>query len=217
MRIPRFWAKTSGAATAPDGRRYRLEPWGWSDASVADALATARRRLAEISARVARGEIGRQYPYGERPLREEIVRAMGEPRVGLLGRLLGRRQPEPDPALARIRESCRSHGRNSFRIYRTKAGYRALATDLELDPTSARAREILSSFGADPRFIHLCGVQHGFRARLTPKPWRAGCPLPPGQYPREAETSRQRFAAWLEGYDAACARYATRARHTRSR
>jgi hypothetical protein len=91
----------------------------------------------------------------------------------------------------------------------TKAGFRVLATDLILDPTSARARDLLSAFGADPRFIRLCGVQQGFRARLTPKPWRCGLRLPPGQHPREDAESRARFGEWLHGYEEASSRCAT--------
>jgi hypothetical protein len=126
----------------------------------------------------------------------------------LLGRF-GRPVRTPETVLEHIRETCRRHARQSFRIYRTKAGFRVLAIDLMLDPTSARARDLLSAFGADPRFVKLCGVQEGFRARLTPKPWRCGCRLPPGQHPREDAEARARFAAWLETYDAACARHAT--------
>src|SRR5262245_43793457 len=77
MRIPRYWAKTSGSAETPNGESQPVGTWGWSNESVADALATARRRLGELTARIARGEFGRPYPYGERPLREEIVRTVG--------------------------------------------------------------------------------------------------------------------------------------------
>jgi hypothetical protein len=76
-------------------------------------------------------------------------------------------------------------------------------------PKSARARELLASFGADPRFIALCGVQESFRARLTPKPWRCDCALPPGQHPREDPQARERFAAWLRAYEAACEPFAS--------
>jgi hypothetical protein len=247
MRIPRFWAKAEGSAEGPRGDEFPLRLWGWSDQSAAEALAVARRRLAEVAARIASGDLTRKYPYGERPLREEIVRAQGgaepaalvtrnrygalvlnaarvpfvdvdapeppQPVRRLFGFLSRRRagQPDaqPDGVLERIRQTCRRHDRHSFRIYRTRAGYRLLATDLLLDPTSAEARELLTSFGSDPRFVKLCEVQECFRARLTPKPWRCGYRLPPGQYPREDAQARARFAEWLRGYESACERFAT--------
>jgi hypothetical protein len=49
--------------------------------------------------------------------------------------------------------------------------------------------------------MKLCKLQSSFRARLTPKPWRCGCRLPPGSFPREAAT--RRFATRVEEYEAA--------------
>jgi hypothetical protein len=96
----------------------------------------------------------------------------------------------------------------SFRIYRTAAGFRLLATDLLLDPASAQAQELLAAFSADPFFVKLCKLQGSFRARLTPKPWRCGCALPPGSFPREP-SSQIAFAKWLQKYEAAIRSRAT--------
>jgi hypothetical protein len=62
----------------------------------------------------------------------------------------------------------------AMRTYRTRAGWRYLCTNRTYDPAGDDARELLAELGADARFILLCRVQHSFRARLTPKPWRAG-------------------------------------------
>jgi hypothetical protein len=113
-----------------------------------------------------------------------------------------------DPTLERIREACRRNGRHGFRIYRTPAGYRVLATDLFLDPRAERTREFLAGFAADPFFVRLCGLQASFRARLTAKPWRCGCPLPPGRHPRDDDAVRQAFGAWLARYDEASGPFA---------
>lgn len=230
----------------PKRRPYRLESWGWSDRSVAAALEVARRRLSDVAARIASGDLSRKYPYGERPLREEILRTFGEtgaPNEAVVTRnrygalvlntarvpfidvdapdpepdwfrklraLFGRRLPEtPDAVLERIRAACRRYERHGFRIYRTRSGFRVLATDLLLDPTSASTRELLDAFGSDPRFVRLCAVQETFRARLTPKPWRCDRSLPPGQHPREDAAARARFEEWLRGYESACERFAT--------
>jgi hypothetical protein len=76
---PRHWAKAEGDATDLAHKLYRLQVWGWSNESAADALAAARRRLADVKARLASGVTAGPYLYGERPLREEIVRSLGEP------------------------------------------------------------------------------------------------------------------------------------------
>jgi hypothetical protein len=79
LQVPRHWAKADGSVTGPRGKFYRLAIWGWSNESAADALAAAHRRLAEVSARLAKGEEGGKYAYGTRPLREEIIRSLGAP------------------------------------------------------------------------------------------------------------------------------------------
>jgi hypothetical protein len=60
-----------------------------------------------------------------------------------------------------------------FRVYRTRAGWRYLCTTRLFDPSSEETRELLEELGADPKYVLLCRVQNTFRARLTPKPWRA--------------------------------------------
>jgi hypothetical protein len=78
MLIPRFWTRAEGTATGRDGQRLALRLWGWSQESVADALALAKRRVAELSARLASAAPGDPYLYGSRqPLREEIIRYLG--------------------------------------------------------------------------------------------------------------------------------------------
>ena len=179
------------------------------------------------------------YFYGKAPLREEIVRAVGgdgsavvtrnrygalvlnaarvpfidvdvpEASGGGLRALFGTR---PDPAAAvleRVREACARTRGASFRIYRTAAGFRVLATDLSLDPQSARAEELLSGFGADPFFTKLCKLQASFRARLTPKPWRCGCLSPSTSYPREDAAAQSKHEAWLSEYESATVSKAT--------
>ena len=134
------------------------------------------------------------------------------PRAGLLQRWLGRGAAQPDPAeaaQARLREVLRAQPGPSFRLYRTAAGFRVLATDPLYEPGDPAARALLERAGADPAFVRLCGAQRSFRARLTPKPWRCGRPLPPGRYPREDPRTSAAFAAWLRDYEAASASRAT--------
>ncbi len=54
----------------------------------------------------------------------------------------------------------------------------------------------------------MCLAQKSFRARLTPKPWRCNCTLPPGRHPRDGEAQRV-FDNWLREYETAAHRHAT--------
>ena len=72
MQIPFFWARASGDATSPEGKRLSLFAWGWSLTTRADAEQGARDRLARMVARVGKGEdLPKRYQYGERAIREE--------------------------------------------------------------------------------------------------------------------------------------------------
>jgi len=241
MLIPRFWARTKGDATDPQGKKYALNIWGWSQEGVTDALSVAQRRLREVVGRLARGESGDEYFYGRQPLREEILRTLGEVGEGTEGLVTRNRygaevlntarlpfvdvdvppggggsgflsffkKDKTDPTLVRIREACAKNGRSTFRIYKTSAGYRVLATDLSMDPKSQATQDFLASFGSDPAFMKLCRIQGSFRARLTPKPWRIDLPLPPNQHPRDDASARDEFAAWLARYESTSEAFAT--------
>jgi hypothetical protein len=110
--------------------------------------------------------------------------------------------------LDKLRQALRRYGKATFRLYRTANGLRAIAIDRAFDPASDEAQALMQSTDTDPYFIRLCVAQKSFRARLTPKPWRLGCPPPP-EYPRPDETLRREFAAWLSRYESVSARYAT--------
>lgn len=126
-----------------------------------------------------------------------------------LGRALGLLRDDPAArVLERLQAALAERG-ESFRVYRTAAGFRALATEREYDPLSDEARDLMRRVRADVAFARLCRQQGSFRARLTPKPWRCGMPKPPGAHPREAGGERDAFAGWLARYDAACAPLAT--------
>jgi hypothetical protein len=95
----------------------------------------------------------------------------------------------------------RSERSEGFRIYRTAAGFRVLATAQEFVPGSERSKQLMGSVGADSNFVDLCGRQNNFRARLTPKPWRCGLPRPQFVYPRITPDRERSFATWLANYE----------------
>jgi hypothetical protein len=77
MRFLRYWAKASASATGPGGGTLEFACWRGSDLSVEDARTRARMAAEEVAARAAQtGEPPRSYAYGDRPLREEVVRAL---------------------------------------------------------------------------------------------------------------------------------------------
>jgi hypothetical protein len=73
MHIPRYWARADGEAPRPDGDRYALTAWGWSSESREAAARMAAERLGRMIDRARSGADLRAYPYGVRPLREEIL------------------------------------------------------------------------------------------------------------------------------------------------
>ena len=119
------------------------------------------------------------------------------------------RDDAENTTLTKLRDALQRYGRATFRLYRTASGFRAIAIDRQFEPTGREAQELMHVTGTDPAFVRLCSVQRSFRARLTPKPWRCGTPVAPGEHPREDAESRQRFAAWLAEYDRASSGYAT--------
>ena len=96
-----------------------------------------------------------------------------------------------------------------FRVYRTRAGFRLLATNREFEPHSPRAKELMKAVSADEDFMQLCRLQRNFRAHLTPKPWRCGAKRPPNFFPRESADDQRAFSEWLSGYEDACRDRAT--------
>jgi hypothetical protein len=100
-----------------------------------------------------------------------------------------------------VKASLRDISSATFRIYRTAGGLRLLATDRLFQPGSSESEDIMKAVAADPAFVRLCRVQESFRARLTPKPWRCGSPLPPCRYPREDKFDKERFVARLAEYE----------------
>lgn len=128
--------------------------------------------------------------------------------VGLFGAGSGENRSE-EAFLADLYAKLRLHGKATFRVYRTAAGFRVLAVDQEFDPAGQEAQALMLATGTDPSYARLCRAQRSFRARLTPKPWRCDSPAPPGVYPRATQWRQQSFAAWLGQYEQASSHYAT--------
>jgi len=80
MLIPRYWSRAESQATTPDGRPVRFHVWRGSRGSTAEAQALADEAVARIAERIRQGAgFPEKYSYGDRPLREEVVRELPGP------------------------------------------------------------------------------------------------------------------------------------------
>jgi hypothetical protein len=126
----------------------------------------------------------------------------------LLGSLFGRKPPPaPSPAvpagpLAPVEAWVRAHPGWGFRVYRTKAGHRLLATHAPFAADDEQAVAAMKAVGADPLYLRLCSAQQCFRARLTPKPWRVGVSRDRPRYPYGPHDAGL-LAKWTADYDRA--------------
>jgi hypothetical protein len=75
VNIPRYWAQSKSDPASARGRRLTVGCWRWSDVSVEDAQRQADERGAELNRLFESGTPLDRYGYGDRALREEIVRA----------------------------------------------------------------------------------------------------------------------------------------------
>ncbi len=100
----------------------------------------------------------------------------------------------------RLEQFTADHPGLGFRIYRTRAGMRALATSGLFEPTASETIEMLQQLNADPLYLRLCKGQGCFRARLSPKPWRCGCQPNRVAWPWEDEDARVGFERWEADY-----------------
>lgn len=130
----------------------------------------------------------------------------GEQFSSFFARLFNRRKPTPEVVREqqvwdRLEDFVQENHGWSFRVYRTAAGIRALATHDLFDPTSPDTIEVMNRLGADPLYVRMCKAQACFRARLTPKPWRCGQSSNTVSWPWQGDEDRARFEQWNTQYE----------------
>lgn len=133
---------------------------------------------------------------------------------GLFKRLFGKPNLKPpenhhSAALAKIENWTRSHPDWGWRIYRTRAGLRLLATQGLVEAGSEMTEGAFEALGADPLYQKLCKTQKCFRARLTPKPWRCGVFSKPARWPWLNPGDEKRFQKWEAHYQSYIFNWAT--------
>jgi hypothetical protein len=112
-------------------------------------------------------------------------------------------------ALAKIEIWTRGNSEWGWRIYRTRAGLRLLATNGLCEADSPMVENVFMALGADPLYQKLCKAQKCFRARLTPKPWRCGLHAKPERWPWLDAKAEKKFQRWEADYHNGTADWAT--------
>ncbi len=83
----------------------------------------------------------------------------------LAGAFLGSRQTGWQRMFDDLRIVLQHETSEGFRIYRTAAGFRLLATTHEFEPGSSQSNRLMQAVGADAAFVELCRLQNNFRAQ----------------------------------------------------
>jgi hypothetical protein len=229
MNFPKYWAR---------GQSGSFSVWRWSDVSIEEAKVSAQAAAEKLAAKFEADQLpDERYGYGNRPLREPVLREMRdaaitrnsygcqvlnsavalfvdvdlpEKKQGLFSSLFGKKADDPTKApLTKAAAWAKAHPGWNWRIYRTKGGVRLLATQALFDPADPVCEQVFAAMGADPLYRKLCQTQKCFRARLTPKPWRCGIGHPPARWPFADAGEEQAFGNWEKKYHAACQAKAT--------
>ncbi|MDR0274370.1 MAG: hypothetical protein LBI48_03320 [Burkholderiaceae bacterium] len=90
-----------------------------------------------------------------------------------------------------------------FRLYRTPAGFRIIATHKTFDPESEEVARLFERLRADPRYRQMCVRQKCFRARVSAKPWRAHVydRIKGGVWPPDSADKMAQRAHWISRYE----------------
>jgi len=133
--------------------------------------------------------------------------------AGLFKKFFGKSDTTPvitqDSAIAKVENWTRNNPDWGWRIYRTRAGLRLLATHALFDPEAAASDGVFDALGADPLYRQLCKTQKCYRARLTPKPWRCGVRTKPERWPFLDARAEKHFQKWDAQYQSFAAGWAT--------
>ena len=188
--------------------------YGYPDRPLREpVLQEFRNTAGELSAVVTRNSYGCQVLNAAQALFVDIDFPPPPKTGGLFSSLFGKKpEPPPDPAapaIAKAQEWANRHPGWNWRIYRTAAGLRLLATHALFNPTDRSCHDVFEAMGSDRLYRKLCETQQCFRARLTPKPWRCDVAHPPFRWPHPDPSKELAVARWDAKYQAASHLWAT--------
>jgi len=229
-RFARYWAKGVSGSFAC---------WKYSNTSQAQAQQLANERVLQIAERFRfEKKPPEKYLYSDQKLREPVIReiensiisrnAYGclvlntadimfvdidfpeKEKKGLLKSFFKTEAKDvQQEILSHIEDWNSQHREWGWRVYRTFAGLRLLATNGVYSPGSMHVHSVFEELGADPLYRVLCKVQKCFRARLTPKPWRIDLSAPSVRWPFGSEQDAISFENWERTYQQKSQNYAT--------
>ena len=128
----------------------------------------------------------------------------------LISMLFGHKSEESEEnQLNKLKKQLMTFPEISFRIYKTAAGFRSIATNRVFHPLSDETKRLMQATNTDTLYQKLCHAQESFRARLTPKPWRCGIALPPNAFPRTDAKDEEKFIAWKRKYEQETQKFST--------
>lgn len=103
-------------------------------------------------------------------------------------------------------ELFKAHTEDSFRLYRTFGGWRAILISRAVEGVASSSIALMKKFPVDPFYLRLCERQKSYRARLTAKPWRVGVSRCSVGFPRSPQLEDY-FVHWEEEYNAAATQF----------
>ena len=176
-------------------------------------LRELRNQSGELVALVTRNSYGCLVLNTARVMFIDVDLPEPQRRGGLLSRLFGKPElPLPtnphEAVLAKADTWTRNHSEWGWRVYRTRAGVRLLATHALFDPDMVATNGVFDFLGADPLYRQLCLTQKCFRARLTPKPWRCGVHQRAERWPWLNPKAEARFRKWEALYESKSSQWA---------
>jgi hypothetical protein len=121
----------------------------------------------------------------------------------LEGRDLRRRDPLTW-AIDRTRTWCEDHPDWQVVAYETPAGVRLLPVHASFDAADETTFQFMAFVEADPLYQRMCRLQKCFRARVSPKPWRAGVQdrfRAGGTWPVADTAKRAAREEWVRRYE----------------
>ncbi len=237
MKLFKYWTKESQKLDI-QGEHPVVSCWGGSNVSIEEASLRAREKLAALQERILQGarfsrsdyevEIREEIVeelnprnlisrnrYGALVLNSEdtLFIDIDQPPLGVGGffKYLFRQRPSRKEAIiemVRKKAGQSLYQSLTFRIYETFKGIRVIVTGKPFDPRSEETTAMFKDFQADTLYAQLCRKQNCFRARLTPKPFRAKCKPFKVSYPRTPEQEAE-LKAWVELYDGVSQKFAS--------
>lgn len=220
------WSDVSTAEALADGKsrvariierlengpweKWDLDPYGYPDRPMREEV-IHEFAPSDGSAAVTRNSYGCLVLNTTHALFVDIDEPAAEPDIfRAIASLFGKKKTTFDgTVMEQAKQWTAARSGWGWRVYRTKAGIRLLATHQPIAAENPLTEEVFHAFKADILYRKLCVNQKCYRARLTPKSWRCGVDRPVHRWPWLTPEDEAEFRQWEQSYRAVAADYAT--------